>query len=77
MSRAVETKTALLPSAGYNYNKWTKHEYSHSELITLPSHKTGGPATTGLGHMFRCAETGELRRWGFEATAQRREVEGN
>ena len=61
----VRTKTALLPSAGYNYQKPTWHMYSHSELVTIG---TGATATTGLGHYFRCAETGEMRRWGFDVT---------
>lgn len=67
MRAPVETLEAYLPSAGYNYNKATKHTYSHSELVTLPA-ATAGIVVTGLGHMYRCAETGELRRWGFDVT---------
>ncbi len=59
------TTEALLASAGYNYRKWTKHRYSHSELVTLP---TAEGTITGLGHFFRCEETKELRRWGFDRT---------
>lgn len=62
---AVTTKTALLPSAGYNYRKITRHTYVHSELVTVMS---DGAPSVGLGHYFRCAETGELRRWGFDRT---------
>ena len=65
MREPVETFTAVLPSAGYNYNKWTTHTYSHSELVTL---KSGGVQITGLARMYRCAETGEPRRWGFDRT---------
>lgn len=67
MKAPIETIAAWLPSAGYNYLKWTKHAYSHSELVTLPA-STHGAVTTGLGHMFKCSETGELRRWGFDVT---------
>lgn len=67
MKQSVQTTEALLASAGYNYHKWTRHKYSHSELVTLPS-SVKGETTMGLGHFFRCQETGELRRWGFEAT---------
>lgn len=65
--KPVETLNAVLPSAGYNYNKATRHVYSHSELVTLPA-VTVGILTTGLGHMYKCSETGELRRWGFDVT---------
>lgn len=67
MKNTVETKTAILPSAGYNFRKTTRHTFAYSELVTLP-----GPGkkdyVTGMGHFFRCSETGELRRWGFDAT---------
>jgi len=61
----VQTKTALLTSAGYNHRKWTRHTYSHSDLVTIA---TNGVPVTGLGHFFRCEETKELRRWGFDIT---------
>lgn len=67
MRAPVETIEAILPSKGYNYNKWTRHVYSHSERVTLPA-QTAGIVLTGLGHMFKCQETGELRRWGFDCT---------
>lgn len=76
MKHAVLTTEALLASAGYNYRKWTKHKYSHSELVTLPG-SAKGETTTGLGHFFRCAETGELRRWGFEASFRCNDNGGN
>jgi hypothetical protein len=62
----VSTTTAFLTSAGYNHRKATLHKYSHSELLKLPGE--GKSYITGLAHMFRCAETGELRRWGFDVT---------
>jgi hypothetical protein len=67
MKHHLITTSALLSSAGYNHQKWTRHKYSHSELVTLPGAK-GSAEVAGLGHMFRCEETGELRRWGFDAT---------
>ncbi len=57
-------KTVFLPSAGLNERRATLHTYSHSELVTLKN--PGAVKTTGLGHMYRCSETGELRRFGFE-----------
>lgn len=67
MRNQVETLTAILPSAGYNYNKATRHTYSHSEVATLPA-ATAGLMLTGVAHMFKCEETGELRRWGFDVS---------
>lgn len=61
----VQTTTATLPSAGYNYRKATYHTYSHSELVMV---KIDGQPVVGLGHFFRCSETKELRRWGFDRT---------
>ena len=55
----------FLPSAGLNERRATVHTYSHSELVTL---QNNGAKTTGLGHMYRCSETGELRRYGFDVT---------
>jgi hypothetical protein len=69
MKASVETTEALLPSAGYSYMRWTRHKYVRSEVITLPA-VTPGFTLTGLGHMFRCQETGELRRWGFDGTSE-------
>lgn len=61
----VETTIAYLPSSGYNYRKWTWHSYVHSELVTVT---VDGSPSVGLGHYFRCKETGELRRWGLDRT---------
>jgi hypothetical protein len=63
--RPTQTTFAFLPSAGYNFRKATKHLYNHSELVTL---QVDGSPITGLGHFFRCVETNELRRWGFDVT---------
>lgn len=69
MREHLETKRALLASAGYNYNKWTRHTYAYSEVITLP--RLVGGDVTGLAHYFKCEETGEVRRWGFDRTFAR------
>ncbi len=62
----VSATVVYLPSKGLNERRATKHVYSHSELVTLPARAGSGPVT-GLGHFFRCSETGELRRYGFDA----------
>lgn len=58
---------ALLPSNGLNERRATLHIFDHSELVTLPGAKKG-ETVTGLAHFYRCTETGERRRWGFDAT---------
>jgi hypothetical protein len=67
MKHPIQTTSAILPSAGYNYRKATRHFYTHSELVTLPTVRAG-ETVTGLGHFFRCEETKEIRRWGFDVT---------
>lgn len=62
----VATTTAILPSRGLNERRATLHVYSHSEVVTLPA-RVGVAPITGLVHYFKCSETGELRRWGFDA----------
>lgn len=57
--------SVFLPSAGLNERRATLHTYSHSELMTLQNLDS---KVTGLAHMYRCSETGELRRWGFDVT---------
>lgn len=64
----VTTTTVFLPSKGLNERRATKHVYSHSEVITLPARSKESEASTGMGHFYRCTETGELRRWGFDVT---------
>lgn len=67
MKMPVRTEEAFLPSKGLNERRATRHVYSHSELVTLPGEKKG-ETVTGLGHFYRCSETNELRRWGFDVT---------
>jgi hypothetical protein len=63
----VQSLVVYLPSKGLNERRSTVHTYSHSELVTLPGEKKG-TTVTGLGHFYRCGETNELKRWGFDAT---------
>lgn len=63
----VETKTAVLPSAGYNGRKATRHVYVYSEAVVL--HPDSSHPIHGIGHFFKCTETGEIRRWGFDRGA--------
>jgi hypothetical protein len=65
MKLPVENTIVYLPSPGVNERYSTLHEYSHSELVTI---KRDGASVTGLGHFYRCTETKELRRWGFDVT---------
>ena len=65
MKYTVQTLEAFLPSHGLNNRKATLHVYSHSEAVTK-KFCDGAPAT-GIGHFFRCTETGELRQWGFDS----------
>jgi hypothetical protein len=65
---SVTTKTALLPSAGYNGTKVTKHTYAYSDLLTIQPRDKVNPPVTGMAHYYKCSETGEIRVWGFDAT---------
>lgn len=62
MNLPVRTTRAFLPCL--NEHRATLHTYSHSAIVTLLTLE--GPVT-GLGHYFRCEETGDIRRWGFDA----------
>ena len=66
-SRTLPTTKAFLPSEGLRQRRATLHIYDHSEVLTVP-----GPDrtsyVTGLAHFYKCSETGELRRWGFDVT---------
>lgn len=64
MKLPIVTAQVLLPSLGLNERRATLHKYSHSEMVAI---KRNGETITGLGHFYRCDETGELRRWGFDA----------
>lgn len=59
----ITTLEAFLPSVGLNNRKATKHKYAYSEQVTKT---VDGKAVVGVGHFFRCTETGELRQWGFD-----------
>lgn len=60
---------AYLPSHGLNERRATLHKYEYSEVVTLPAPGgKPGETVTGLGHFYRCADTNELRRWGFDAS---------
>lgn len=74
MQIPVSTTSAYLPSRGLNERRCTKHVYSHSEIVTLPA-RVGAAPITGLAHLFRCSETGELRRWGFDASYRAANIE--
>ena len=63
----VTTLEAYLPCNGLNDRRATRHVYDHSEIITIPA-IPGFQAVTGIAHVYRCLETGELRRWGFDQT---------
>lgn len=57
---STRTKTAILPSAGYDYCRATKHFHVRDEAGT---DSAGDPAWLPL---YRCAETGIARYWGAE-----------
>lgn len=59
---------AYLPSAGLNERRATLHVFDHSAPLTIPSKAKGEPAQHGMAHYYRCTETGETRRWGFDLT---------
>jgi hypothetical protein len=65
MKITTPTPAVFLPSAGLNERRATLHIYDSSEVLTL---KIDGKATTGLAHFYRCSETGERRRYGFDVT---------
>lgn len=66
MKPSVETLEAFLPCHGLNNRKATLHRYDHSEPVTK---RVGDTTVAGIGHFYRCSETGEVRQWGFDAGA--------
>lgn len=54
-----------LPGSHEQAGWFTKHQYDHSELITLGD--ITEQQTTGIGHFFRCTVTGAIRRYGFDS----------
>lgn len=65
----VRTTEAILTCHGTRM--WTLHRYAHSELISLPGLRKNDPPLMGWAHYFRCTETGQIRRWGFDATSRK------
>jgi hypothetical protein len=55
-----ETKKAMLPTEGPGPRRATRHTYERTEVV----HDLGGHAS--YAHLFKCEETGVLRRWGLE-----------
>lgn len=59
----------ILPSAGFADGRATQHIFDHYEDVP-PEKLVTGPGPNGLrpgkALMYRCLETGELRRWGLE-----------
>lgn len=70
-----EVKFAWLPSAGYDYMIATKHEFSHTEGITVMIERADGTSVPKqcTAFVFRCRETGAMRRWGYERPPTLRE----
>lgn len=66
MKLPITTTEPCLPSPGLGNRRATKHKYSHSEQVTK---LIDGRPVVGVGHFFRCSETGELRQWGFDQGA--------
>lgn len=64
-----ETLRPILPSAGFDYQRATRHTFDHyedvpaDELVPAPGPSGMRP---GRALMYKCEETGELRRWGLE-----------
>lgn len=58
-----ETKHPMLPSAGFNMRKATRHKFVGFEpfVIKFPT----GPKTV-QGLIYECTETNERRRWGYQ-----------
>lgn len=57
-----ETDRAYLPSAGLGFSRATLHVYHHSEEYLGIGEKL---PMLGTAHIYRCTETGAMRRWGF------------
>lgn len=67
-----ETTRALLPSAGHPHPPgppvWTWHEFHGYEEVPAEDLTSSGPAglRPGRALLFRCTDTGAVRRWGLE-----------
>ena len=56
---------AANPGTHPNAGGWTRHEYIGSEPLTIG--ETTAHQVSGIAHMFKCMETGAIRRYGFDA----------
>jgi hypothetical protein len=56
-----ETKNALLVTEGPGPRRATRHVYSHTDVLRNELGRAS------FAHMFKCEETGVVRRWGVEA----------
>lgn len=61
-----ETKTAFLPCYALPGKRATLHKYVFSERTTVKATTPGKPDQLAIAFVFRCTETGALRRWGIE-----------
>lgn len=66
MQERQDFAPAILPSEGLGGRRATLHVFSHTGTITIKH--PGGNSTKGIGHFYRCTETGSIRQWGFETT---------
>jgi hypothetical protein len=65
MARLVppENKTPCIPSAGFDMMKATKHEFVGVEPFAI---KYATSTYRAHGMMYKCTETGAIRRWGYQ-----------
>lgn len=66
-----ENTTVLIPTAatdrlGNPIRRATEHRYSHTEEVDIA--QGFDEPDIGYAHVFRCTETGALRRYGFEGS---------
>lgn len=71
MKREPETKCAWLPSKAFGFRRATKHFFVFAENVIIPPPPgSKEKPTNGVAFVYRCEESGTLRRWGFEAPAR-------
>lgn len=65
-----QTKVALLPSAGYDYMRATKHKYlktiESSFMVVRGENGQADKYEDVWLHIFSCEATGSERVWGYE-----------
>ncbi len=66
VDRKPETMSAYLVNAALR--RATLHEFERAEVQPL----LRGDNEVGVAFLYRCVETGELRRWGMEYTGNER-----